>query len=228
MNDVINIYCLLWFGDFRGRDYNEKDVHRLYQSVSKHLKQPFNFYTLTNSKDLDVPGTCIMLRNNWPGWWSKVELFRRDLPKGRSLYFDLDSHIINDLEPILKTTGDLVMFDNVVPKWKEKRDSGLVCRYQAATMLFDPGALGWIYDKFKYKADEYMSQFRSEQDMYGAWIPNQPTFPSKWMLKMEQLRSGKVPAETIIITGQPKRTSFRDPDFAPWLDQRARGKEETV
>lgn len=41
--------------------------------------------------DIDVPGVpCLPLKYGWPGWWSKMELFRPDLP-GDLMYFDLDT-----------------------------------------------------------------------------------------------------------------------------------------
>lgn len=39
------------------------------------------------------------LRHNWPGWWSKMEVFRL---RGPCLYMDLDTVVIGDLGPILE------------------------------------------------------------------------------------------------------------------------------
>ena len=227
MKEKVNIICLLWIGEFRGRDYTEKDVIRLYESVKLHIDRPFDFYCLTNDENAIVPGNKILLKHNWPGWWSKVELFRSDLPEGRYLYMDLDSHVVRSLQPILDYEGELVMFPTVVPKWKEKRDHGLVCKYQAATMLFTAGSLSKVYDQFEKDPDKYMKEFRSEQDMYGRWLDT-PTFPKEWMIKLEGLRKLKLPKDVIIITGNSAKTSFRKPDFAPWLHEMARGKEGTL
>ena len=226
MNEQVNIICLYWVGKFRGRDYTANDVHRLFQSVEKYIDRPFSFYCLTNQVTADVPGTKIMLKHNWPGWWSKVELFRDDLPAGRTLYMDLDSNAVSGLGPILDTPGDLVMFNTRVAKHKAIRSHGLVARYQAATMLFNPGSLSWVYDKFEKDPETYMADYRSEQDMYGEWIPNQPCFPDKWLMKADQLRSNQLRPGTIIVTGNCKHDDFRNPGFAPWLDKLARGKEE--
>ena len=45
-----------------------------------------------------LPGVdvTIELQRNWPGWWSKLEAL--SIP-GPCLYFDLDTMIVNDLEP---------------------------------------------------------------------------------------------------------------------------------
>jgi hypothetical protein len=222
---MLNIMSVYWKGEFRGRDFCEEDVWQLYRSVDKHIDRPFTFYCLTNQMNANLPGERIELKYKLPGWWSKVELFRPDLPKGRTLYLDLDSHVIRNLDPILDFVGDLVMFNTRVPNWKKRKEPGLVCRYQAATMLFTPNAnvMQKVWNKFTSNPKQYMMQFRSEQDMYGAWIPNQPTFPDNWMIKLDNCRGMKEPPENaIIVTGQPKRDSFRNPIFTPWLNAMAR------
>ena len=53
-------------------------------------------------------------------------------------------------------------------------------------------------------------------------MPDLSTFPNEWLQKISELRKGEIKKNTIIITGQPKDTSFRDPEFAPLLNQIAR------
>lgn len=215
----MNIICILWKGEFRGRDFSEKDVLRLYNNVKKYIDRRFTFYCLTNDEGIHfVPGVnAIPLKHDWPGWWSKVELHRPDLPEGRTLYLDLDSYIVNDLKPILDYDGDLVMFNTRV----KKKQAGMVNRYQAATMLFTPGTkkMKDMYDKFRADPNKYMNFYRSEQDIMGEWMPNQPTFPDRWLLKLNECKNmNKLPEDCIIVTGQPKDISFRDTDKIPWLN----------
>ena len=229
MKSGVNIICLYWVGDYRGRDYKPQDIVNLRATVDKWIDRPYKFYCLTNRPDADIPAIKIPFRNNWPGWWAKVELFRPDLPKGRTLYLDTDTYIVNNLQPILDYDGNLVMFDSREPKkrWSRAPVQGWVYRYQAATMLFNPGALSWVYFKFKNDPEAYMNTYRGEQDMYGIWIPNQPTFPQEWMLKLDAVKvHKKIRRDTIIVTGQPKGTEWRDPHkYAPWLIKKARGIE---
>jgi len=230
MNKV-NIICIYWEGDFRGRDFTPMDVDRLFQSVSKHCDRPFDFYVLTNNMDCDVPGTKLKLlyANDWPGWWAKMELHRPDLPPGRTLYMDLDSHAIRSLAPILDYSGDLVMFRTHSKHGHRHTDIGQeVSRYQAATMLFTPGKFVWMYDKFVRDWDYYITHYRSDQDIMGEWIPDQPVFPEEWMMKLSVLCKGTrynttPPDDVIIITGQPKSGLFRRTHTIKWFEQMARG-----
>jgi len=227
MKESINIVCLFWVGDFRNRDFTANDVWRLYHSVLKHADRPFNFYVLTNDINANLPGTRIKLLHgdDWPGWWAKMELYRPDLPTGRTLYMDLDSHVINSLQPIFDFEGDMVLFgDRSVVTDR----AGLVKRYQAATILFDAGKFVWLYEKFEQDWDYYVSHYRSDQDILGEWIPDQPTFPEKWMIKLKQVQlkhsaNADKLKEVIIVTGQPRGGWFRKTNEISWFEKMARG-----
>ena len=61
--------------------------------------------------DVDVPGVkTIPLLHNWPGWWSKMELFRPDL-QGDFLYIDIDTVITGDITPLF-TVGKTTMLSD--------------------------------------------------------------------------------------------------------------------
>jgi hypothetical protein len=228
MNSKVNVITLYWVGDFRNRDFTPRDVDRLYFTVEKHIDRPFDFYVLTNDMKADVPGTKIELLHgdDWPGWWSKMELHRPDLPAGRTLYLDLDSHVIRSLAPILDYDGDLVMFG--ARSNAKKQDPTIVHRYQAATMLFTPGKMTWLYEKFLQDWDYYVTHYRSDQDVMGDWVPALPTFPDKWLLKLGDVHKNRAkyrnapPEDTIIVTGQPKSGLFRRTYEIKWLEKMAR------
>ena len=228
MENEMNIICLYWVGDFRERDYTVNDVLRLRQSVDKHITRPYKFYCLTNDLTSEIPAIRIPLKHTWPGWWAKMELHRPDLPKGRTLYLDLDSHVISNLDPILDYPGNLVMFDTKASKRKQENNTSLtlIYKYQAATMLFDPGAMKQIYKRFKKRPEFYMNKFRSDQDIMGEWISNQPVFPGEWMKKLVGCKGmTSPPKNVIIITGRPGDGSFRRLHEYPWLDKVAREQE---
>lgn len=223
MKESVNIICLYWEGEFRGRNFSTEDVARLYETVAKHIDRKFYFYVLSNIDPHTVPWRVIPLENDWPGWWSKMELHRSDLPVGRTLYLDLDTHVVSSLQPILDYPGELVMFparSRGSSVWEGNRKQ--IHKYQAATMLFTPGSTAEFYKIFCNNAQWYMDNYRSEQDLMAECMPDLPTFPARWLTKLSELRKRELSKETIIITGQPKDTSFRDPKFATYLNQLAR------
>ena len=72
-----------------GGEYKPEHVVRL---ANQFREQGF---TITCLSDIDVPVKRIPLQHNWPGWWSKMEIFRPDI-QGDVFYIDLDSTVVRD------------------------------------------------------------------------------------------------------------------------------------
>lgn len=77
-----------------GGVYDATWVTRLKVGVSAHLPIAHRFVCFS---DVDVPCSRVPLEHGWPGWWSKIEVFR--FP-GPVLFFDLDTLIVGDLTDI--------------------------------------------------------------------------------------------------------------------------------
>lgn len=73
--------------------YNKEWVNKLYRAIQRNFHDSFRFVCLSNT-DTDVE--TIPLITDWPGWWSKIELFRPNLFEGPVVYFDLDVLICKD------------------------------------------------------------------------------------------------------------------------------------
>lgn len=84
---MLTVACVLKSGGI----YDASWVSRLRAGVARHLPIAHQFVCLS---DVDVPCERIPLAHDWPGWWSKIELFK--LP-GPVLFFDLDTAIVGDL-----------------------------------------------------------------------------------------------------------------------------------
>jgi hypothetical protein len=87
---MLTVACVLKSGGI----YDATWVARLKAGVARHLPVEHRFVCLS---DVAVPCERIPLDHDWPGWWSKIELFR--LP-GPVLFFDLDTAIVGDLSDI--------------------------------------------------------------------------------------------------------------------------------
>lgn len=94
----MRIVCVLKTGG----DYDAEYVARLRQAVGRHTTIEHDFLCLTD--DPAVRGLCstLPLKHGWPGWWSKIELFRPGLFPGPSLYLDLDTLILGNIDELLK------------------------------------------------------------------------------------------------------------------------------
>jgi hypothetical protein len=222
MKEKVNIVCVYWEGDFRTRDFNPNDVWRLYASISKHIDRPFDFYVYTNKFTANLPGYRVKLlhADDWIGWWAKFEIFRAGIyPVRRTLYMDLDSHVIRSLAPLFEYRSPMVMFPGGTKNTPTK--------YQNSTMLFDPQDFRWVYTKFLKDDEYYISHYRGDQDILSEWILNASTFPREWMVKLNTMekrfaKTPEPPEKAIIITGQPRSGIFRKTDTIPWLEKMAR------
>jgi len=81
-----------------GGEYNTAHVSILQRAVKKYLPVEHDFVCLSDIKCDDYE--VIPLIYDWPGWWSKIELFRPNILTGPTIYFDLDTIIVGDIEDL--------------------------------------------------------------------------------------------------------------------------------
>jgi hypothetical protein len=89
-----------------GGEYSAEWVRKLKDGVARNLTVPHEFKCLS---DIEVPDR-IPLRHKWPGWWSKIELFREIT--GPTLYLDLDTVITGPLAHLVSLPDDFAMLRN--------------------------------------------------------------------------------------------------------------------
>lgn len=122
-----------------GGDYKPLHVQVLKRQIEEQA--PFaHFQCLSDAR---VPGVeTIPLLHNWPNWWSKLELFRPDLP-GDFLFMDLDTVVVGPLDDI-ERVQDLTLLRDFYrdgKKLKEGLGSGLMYLPAAArSVVWD----GWM------------------------------------------------------------------------------------
>lgn len=106
---VITVACVLKTGGL----YDVEWVYALGAGLYDHLGHPgvdFEFVCLT---DDDIRWAwAVPLQHGWPGWWSKIELFRPGLFGGPVLYLDLDTLVLGDLSEIVSYDGPFAMLSD--------------------------------------------------------------------------------------------------------------------
>lgn len=112
--NILTVACVLRSGG----DFTPEYVERLKAGVDANLKG-HQFVCLS---DVDVPCERIPLKYDWPGWWSKIELFR--IP-GKVLYFDLDTVITGDLQEMADYPHQFTMLRDVGRY--DRPASGMMC-----------------------------------------------------------------------------------------------------
>jgi hypothetical protein len=195
---MLTVACVLKSGG----DYKPSHVLALRDGVARNLTLPHSFVCLS---DMKVSCETIPLLRGWPGWFSKLELFRPGIFEGPVVYWDLDTIIVGSLDPIA-LGHKFTVLENF---WRPDRiGSGM--------MAWDCD-LSKIYTDFLGNPDRFISLYRTpekwgDQAFIKDHTPVRPElwqrkFPGKVVsYKIHCRDKGRVPdgASVICHHGQPR------------------------
>lgn len=94
-----------------GGGYTDEYVYNLQRAVARYVQVPHRFVCLTDQR---LKCETIPLVTRWPGWWTKLELFRPRLFDGPVVYLDLDTVLVSDITDIVTEAYDFACATN----WK--------------------------------------------------------------------------------------------------------------
>lgn len=198
---MLQVACVLKSGPL----YHPKHVQALRLGVQKHLQHtPYVFVCLTDHPEVEAD-LILPLKNRWPGWWSKIELFDGRLSGNPVLYFDLDTILTGPLDDMALGHKFTVLRNFY---FSRKIGSGL--------MAWDAD-LSVIHRQFKMAPVRWMREFKSA-DRWGdqAFIHRYtPIEPDKWQdlhpgkvvsFKIDCVPAGRVPqgASVVCFHGPPR------------------------
>lgn len=132
-----------------GGDFTADCVHRLVSALRRNTKcTRLDVVCLTDNDELlsdsSASFRAVPLLRGWPGWWSKLELFRSDVFKDKEsvLYFDLDTVIVGNIDNLLKLRVD---FGALRPWNPRNRASGMLA---SGMLCWKPGLYSFLYENF--------------------------------------------------------------------------------
>lgn len=99
-----------------GSAYDDTWVRKLRDGVARHLTVPHRFVCLSNQMIVGVE--TIPLRNNWHGWWSKIEMFRPGQFDGPVLSLDLDVMVTGNIDAFAGPFPNMMMLADTMPGMK--------------------------------------------------------------------------------------------------------------
>lgn len=164
-------------------DYDAEYVERLWRGVADNLDQEHRFVCLS---DVPVPCERIPLVTDWPGWLSKLELFRPELFDGPTIYLDLDSVVIGPLDEIASYPHRFSMLsDFYTPKYPASGVMGwcgdythIFTDFKAEFIpeyrTFSPhrGDCGWIVTNVGHQVERLQTIHDGLFGSYKAGVPN--------------------------------------------------------
>lgn len=77
----------------------------------KQIPGQYQVVCLTDAWQTEINCPIIPLVYDLPGWWSKMEIFRPDMPNMPMLYLDLDTVIIDLVPDFWESTASLMLRD---------------------------------------------------------------------------------------------------------------------
>lgn len=159
-----------------GGEYTPEYVQRLKDGVEANTRLDPDFVCLTDKQDeltQQIGGVdFVELEHDYPGWWSKLEMFR--LVNQKCLYIDLDTIINGNIDDFLTYDHYFTMLKDFNDK-VDRPASGLIGwngNFRHILDEFSPdhirtytpgvGKLGdqaWIADKLGFTPDYFQTQF---------------------------------------------------------------------
>lgn len=141
-----------------GGEYTAEWVAKLERAVARHLTVPHTFKCLS---DVPVPCERVPMVDAWPGWWSKIELFRPGVITGPTLYLDLDTVIVANIDRLASFKHDFAMLRNLNAPYLPG----------SAVMWFGKAAPSEVYERFRRDPENAVLAFNSALD--GCYLGDQ-------------------------------------------------------
>lgn len=151
---MLTVACVLKTGP----EYTVRHVLALHAGISRYLEVPHRFVCLT---DCGAVGGQVLIRagiepiplkHRWPGWWSKLELFRPGLFTGPVFYADLDTIFVGPID-------DLVLghdFTVLRSFWTERPPTRIGSGLMAWS---NPEGMALLYERFRSQPQRAIAEF---------------------------------------------------------------------
>lgn len=125
--------------------YSPSQVRWLRDQFKKHLTLPHDFVCLT---DIQVSGVkTIKLKDDYPGWWSKLELFREF---DSTFYVDLDTVIVGSLNRMVSYQHQFTVLNNLSSPRANRIGSGVMAWNKD---------LSHLYKTFSQEPQRYIAEY---------------------------------------------------------------------
>lgn len=202
MRHSLTIACVM-----TGNKYSVDDVYRLHRMVSRYLK--FDRFVCLNDTDLCYnPNKGVEFLNlgflDLPGWWMKMALFRSDWRRHqRVIYFDLDTLIMGDLEPLASID---VLFAICANFTRRNGNTLWPCKYGSCQMIIGADMSNHVWRDFDAHRKMFMNpqserfgdQLAIEQLVAYPPVILQDALPDQYLIGYRDL-TDSVPEKTAIV-----------------------------
>ncbi len=156
---IYNVVCMKW-----GKKYDCEYVNKLYRMCLRNTTVKFRFICYTDDASgiderVEIKSLPEMNLPSGPErGWLKLSMFKRDLdiPQARTLFLDLDTVIVGNIDEYFTVDGDLVLVKHRRPS--KKQGIGMTSVFR-----FEPHTHPEVYENFVSNIDKVKASYRHEQ-----------------------------------------------------------------
>jgi len=188
---MVNVACV-WVPP----KYDISYVQKLYNSVKRHLHQPFNFYCLTTELNVNIPGVIPIelpvdeqFQKGNKAWWYKTNMFNEQQWEGLVLYLDLDTVIVGQLDKLFENSPEEF---NICQDFNRHSMPDYHVS-NSSVMMFKANSFVKYYVDFLNDKTKIINKFKGDQDWLTSILgDNKVWWPKKWVMsyKWEVLNGG--------------------------------------
>ena len=223
------VVCMKW-----GALYSAAYVNVLFNACRKYISAPFRFVCFTDQAEgladgilvQPIPEFGLSPTHYRHGAWPKLGVFlpHEGLLNGRCLFIDLDTVLLDSLDPFFTVEGDLVCIDSRPWRYKEGPP-----RTGTGIFAFSAGKLNWIIDRFLDQPEAFVQRYKIEQDFLHGEVPNIRYWPEGWVVsfkyharqpllidRFRPPRKPPAPAKVLAFHGKPRPVDLIDPPPGNW------------
>lgn len=201
-------------------------VTNLRRNVAQYLERPYRFVCLTD-RALPIPGVETVKvptpHYSMYGWWAKRELWKPGRFEGRVLYLDLDTLVVDRLDPIVDFPSGMALIPDA-GTFAGYRGRAVVKRFNSSVMVWNAGAFDALWDTW---TPDVTRRLHGDQDFIGEQLPDADRMPLEWFPRISELR-GEPPnkAAKVVLVKVPK--NMEAANQWPWFRERWWGRAAVV
>jgi hypothetical protein len=223
------VLCMKW-----GTLYPAEYVNVLYSACRKYITGDFQFVCLTNEGEgirsevqvHSIPDIGLDEWHYYNGAWPKIGVFLSDLYglRGRALFIDLDTVLLDTIDALFEQPGPLVAIDN--DPWKDKTGHA---QTMSSVFAFDLGSLGQVVETLRADRDALVKQHTIEQAYLHHAVDGIRYWPHDWLvsfkyhlrrpLVVDRFLPPSVPPKgtrLLIFHGKPRPVDLARPPKGNW------------
>lgn len=211
---MITVVCVLVKGHV---PFKVEYVTKLKAMVARHLKRPHRFVCLTDRPEWFHMVDTIYVPSPRPlkGWWSKIHLFDAlNGFTGRVLYLDLDSLVMNALDPIVDFPAPFALVPDA-GHFQGKGELKVVKRFNSSVMVWNAGVNTSLFDGW---TPDVAARLWGDQDWIGEQMPDASVMPLEWFPRLSDLGHDLPgPLAKVVLMKKPKNIIAAQ--LYPWVAQ---------